>query len=135
MKRVFSAIVILATVALLCGSVQAAKNAPAGTQPAGTPEVQQLRTAYKTLYIADHDYHGHRIAAMHAIEKACDLLGTDIRGDGKGHIPQAISDEDLTQAKATITAVLQGGVATSQPKVARHLNKAIEEITIALKVH
>jgi len=129
------ALTLTAVVLFLCGSVQAAHKTSATTQPGGTAEVQQLQTAYKTLYVADHDYHGHRIKAMHAIEHACKLLGTDIRGDGKGHVTQAVSDADLKAAQATITAVLNGGVVSSQPKVAKHLQHAIKEIGIALKIH
>ena len=127
--------VLTAVLLLLGGGLQAASGQTAGSVPAGTAEVQQLRTAYMTLYVADHDYHGHRIKAMRAIEKACKLLGTDISGDGKGHEKQSVSDAQLTQAQQIISAVLQGNAVTSQPKVAKHLQRAVNEISLALKVH
>jgi len=120
---------LMAMILVLCGGVQAATP-----QPAGTAEVQQLRSAYRTLEVADHDYHGHRIKAMHALHRACKLLGSEIRGDGKGHQSQPVSDAELTQAQTTIHGVLQGNVVAGQPKVAKLLEKAVEEISLALKV-
>ena len=71
----------------------------------GTPEVQTLHSAYMTLALADHDYDGHRMKAMHALEKACKLLGTDISGDYKDKQPQPTSDDDLRNAQSIIKQV------------------------------
>lgn len=137
-NRVFSFTQCLAAIAVIafCGAaVQAAKTGkdiPA-SPTGGSAEVQALRGAYMTLYVADHDYKGHRIRAMHALEKACDLLGTDIRGDGKGHEKQAVSDEQLKQAQTTIEQV-KNGLGTTQPKVVHHLEKAIKLLSEALTI-
>jgi len=45
--------------------------AAALTSPAA---VASLRQSYATLAVADHDYKGHRVKAMKAIEAACKLL-------------------------------------------------------------
>src|ERR1700679_3149916 len=101
-------------------TLQAAHETPAARSVAAA-EVQPLRAAYMTLYVADHDYHGHRIRAMHALEKACDLLGANIRGDGRAHEQQAISDEQLGQARQTVEQVLQRFASGKHSRVAKHL--------------
>jgi hypothetical protein len=115
------------------GGKNAAPHTASGAQ-ADSSEVQALRGAYMTLSIADHDYKGHRVRAMRALERACDLLGSDIRGDGKGKEPQAVSDAQLKESQAAIQKVRDGIAAGSQPKVVGHLDKAIKEIGIALTI-
>ena len=102
--------------------------------PAANP-VGLLRPAYITLATADHDYKGHRVKAMKAIEAACDLLRTDIRGEGKGHEPQAISDTQLRGALSEVqqaSALVPAG--KGQKKIVSHLDKAISELNIALTI-
>ena len=111
-----------------------AATRPAHTTQADSAEVQTLRAAYTTLEQADHDYQGHRIHAMHALEKACDLLGSDIRGDGKGKEPQPTSDAQLSAALTQIQQVRDGLAAGTQPKVVAHLDVAIKQIGIALSI-
>jgi hypothetical protein len=87
------------------------------------------------LAVADHDYKGHRVKAMKAIEAACKLLGTDISGQGRGHEQQPISDEQLRQVLATIEQVRGSlAVAGTQPKVVKHLDVAISQLTTALSI-
>jgi hypothetical protein len=97
-------------------------------------ELNNLRLAYGTLCKADHDYKGHRVRAMHAIEAACDILGTDIRGDGKSKEGQSISDAELRQAQTLVQQALGMAQQQNQKKVAAHLTKAINEISIALTI-
>ncbi|HXC99562.1 MAG TPA: hypothetical protein VN048_09485, partial [Verrucomicrobiae bacterium] len=91
--------------------------------------------AYDILAVADHDYKGHRVHAMKAIEAACKLLGTDISGRGKGREPQPTSDEQLRQVLASIEQV-RGSLAAAgtQPKVVKHLDVAISQLTTALSI-
>jgi hypothetical protein len=127
-------IVAIAVIVFAATAAHAA-NKPIPAPPAGgSAEVQSLRTAYMTLYVADHDYKGHRRHAMHALEKACDLLGTDIRGDGKGHEPQTVSDDQLKQAQQIVEQVKNGLAANSPKKLVKHLEEAIKEISTALSI-
>jgi hypothetical protein len=96
-------------------------------------EVATLRQAYGILAVADHDYKGHRVKAMKAIEAACKLLGTDISGDGKGKEKQAISDDQLKQVLSTVQQVA-ASIGPTQPKVAAHLNVAVQQLTTALSI-
>ena len=108
---------------------------PTQYQPAAGNPVALLRPAYITLATADHDYKGHRVKAMKAIEAACKLLGTDISGEGRGHEPQAVSDAQLRQALSEVqqaSAAVPGG--KDQKKIVAHLDKAISELNTALTI-
>jgi hypothetical protein len=79
--------------AVVCSVLCFGRSLVAGPSPAAGLLVQ----AYTTLGQADHDYKGHRVAAMKQIEAAAKLLGVNVRGDGKGHEKQGVSDAQLTK--------------------------------------
>jgi hypothetical protein len=134
--------------ALTCAAAARATTAPTAPMlnPAGTQggfqavafrdsaEADLLRHAYRTLATGDHDYNGHRIKAMHAVEAAAKLLGMDVAGDLKDRTPQKLSDEKLREAQSQITQVLGAAEVKGQKRVVKHLNLAVEEINTALSV-
>ena len=89
-----------------------------------------LRQAYATLAAADHDYKGHRIEAMKQVELAAKLLHVDIRGDGKGHEKQGVSDEQLRAARA----ILEQARGPLSGKALKRVDRAINQIDTALKI-
>lgn len=89
-----------------------------------------LTQAYTTLEQADHDYKGHRIAAMKQVEAAGKLIGVNVRGDGKGHEPQGVSDAQLHTAQGLLEQARAG--LTGVPL--RHVNQAITQISTALAI-
>ncbi len=95
-------------------------------------EAGMLRDAYHTLATADHDYSGHRIKAMHAVEAAGKLLGLNLKGDLKDHEPQTLSDAKLRAAKNQISSVLNAAEVKDQKPIVKHLAKAISELNTAL---
>ena len=97
-------------------------------QPA--PAAGMLRQAYVTLSVADHDYKGHRIEAMKQIEAAAKLLNIDLRGDGKGHEHQGVSDEQMRAARSLLDQARAG--LTGRPL--KHVERAIRQIYIGLKI-
>jgi len=97
-------------------------------QPA--PPANLLRQAYVALSVADHDYKGHRVEAMKQIEAAAKLLRIDIRGDGRGHEKQGVSDEQLRIARGMLEQARAG--LTGKPL--KHVDRAINQINIALKI-
>ena len=108
---------------------------PLARLQAAVSPVDTLRQAYIILSAADHDYKGHRVKAMKAIEAACTLLGTNISGDGKGHEKQPISDVQLRQALSLVQqAEGQVPAGKGQKKILAHLDKAISELNIALTI-
>ena len=97
---------------------------------APAPAAGLLVQAYTTLEQADHDYKGHRMAAMKQIEAAAKLLGVKVRGDGKGHEQQGVSDAQLRTAQG----LLQQAQSGLSGKPLRHVNKALQQLSIALSI-
>ena len=97
---------------------------------APAPAAGLLVQAYSTLEQADHDYKGHRKAAMKQIEAAARLLGVSVRGKGKGHEPQGVSDAQLRSAQG----LLQQAQSGLSGKPLRHVNKALQQLSIALNI-
>jgi hypothetical protein len=128
---VIASLWLLSSVANLAAAISLAET------PAGTPnsdEINLLKQAYATLAMADHDYKGHRVKAMKAIDAACKTFGLDITGSGKGHEKQGISDAQLRQAQQEVQQASQIAGGLNQAKVVKHLEKAISEISEALAI-
>ena len=92
--------------------------------------VDLLRQAYVTLAQADHDYKGHRIAAMKQIEAAGKVLGVSLRGDGKNREKQGISDENLRAARSLLRDAASG----LGGKALKHVRAAEKQINTALAI-
>ena len=110
--------------------IGAAAKAPRLTLANDSTEAALLRQAYAKLFVADHDYDGHRARAMRQIEAAAKTLGVDLKGDGKGHEPQATSDENLRAAQQLLEQIT-GAVAGEGLK---HIQLAIEQLSVALAI-
>lgn len=92
-----------------------------------------MHHAYRILASGDHDYHGHRAAAMNQIHKAADLLGLDLRGDDKAREKQVLSDDRLREARGLLQNVLASAEVKSQKRISHHIELAIREIDLALR--
>jgi hypothetical protein len=121
-----------AVLLLSCGTMVRADSSSSDVPD--NSELGLLRRTYHTLKIADHDYKGHRVKAMRSIEAACDQLGTDIRGDGKGDETQPVSDEQLRAAVKDLQKAHVMATQQNQPKVLAQVDKAIDELGRALGV-
>ena len=97
-------------------------------------EAGMLRRAYKILATGDHDYDGHRVKAMHAVEAAAKGLGFDLWGDDHDRTTQALSDDRLVEAKGLIAQARGAASLKGQKKVDRHLNEAIRQLNVALNI-
>jgi hypothetical protein len=97
---------------------------------APSPAAGLLVQAYTTLEQADHDYKGHRIAAMKQIEAAARLMRVHVRGDGRAHEKQGVSDAQLRTAQG----LLQQAQSGLRGKPLKHLNKALQQLSIALSI-
>jgi hypothetical protein len=125
-SALFAAMLILS-----CGlSARAADTTPADDNS----ELGLLKQTYHTLKIADHDYNGHRVKAMHSIENACDKLGENIRGDGKGGERQPVSDDQLRQALRNLQKAHTMATVNGQKEVLAEIDKAIDDLGRALGV-
>ena len=112
--------------AVVCSVLWFSRSAIAGPSPAAGLLVQ----AYTTLEQADHDYKGHRVAAMKQIEAAAKLLGVNVSGNGKGHEQQGVSDAQLRTAQGLLQQARSG----LSGKPLRHVNKALQQLSIALSI-
>jgi len=97
-------------------------------RPAKTSDL--LIQAYTALEQADHDYKGRRVEAMKQIKEAGRLMGVTIGGEGKGHEKQGVSDEQMRVAKG----LLEQASAGMGKKALKHVNKAIEHISVGLNI-
>ena len=117
---------ILRSLVLPCLALVLTLNLFASPSDAGS----LLRQAYAALEIADHDYKGHRAEAMKQIHEAGKILGITIKGEGKGHEQQVVSDNQLRQAQHLLEAArpeLSG-------KALNHIDAAIKQISTALSI-
>jgi len=96
------------------------------------PEARMLAHAYKILARGDHDYNGHRVEAMHHLERAGKILGVDLDGDLKDHEKQALSDDKMRQVQRLINHLIRAATLRDQPKVIDQLSDANNQIDLAL---
>jgi hypothetical protein len=89
-----------------------------------------LTQAYATLSVADHDYKGHRVAAMKQIAAAAKLVGVTEMGNGKGHEQQVVSDQQLQTATSLLQQARPGLPANAQA----HVDRALKQLSIALSI-
>ena len=99
-----------------------------------TAEADMMHRAYRILAHGDHDYKGHRLAAMNQVKKAADMLGLDLSGDDRDKEVQVLSDDKLREAKTLLTHVLGASEVKEQPAIAKHIQGAIKQIDTALAI-
>ena len=129
---------LLAATPSQTATMAASESSPAQFQTirfSDTTEADKLHRAYHILATGDHDYHGHRVKAMEQVHKAADILGLDLTGDDKDHEKQVLSDDKLREARGYLQEVLGASEVKHQKRIAEHINAAIKQIDVALKVH
>jgi hypothetical protein len=67
---------------------------------------------------------------MKHIQAAAKEAGVELKGEGKGHEKQWVSDDQLREAKGFLEQALPG----LSEKAAKHTKKAIEEINVSLHI-
>ena len=92
--------------------------------------VDLLRQAYGEMASADHDYKGHRKAAMRQVEGAAKLLRARLGGDDRYHEKQGVSDDHLRNAQKLLSQAA-GGLSGRPLK---HVIAAEKQLSIALTV-
>jgi hypothetical protein len=103
-------------------------------QFSNTAEAAKLHRAYRILAYGDHDYKGHRAAAMNQVKKAAQLLGLDLSGDDKNRQVQVLSDDELRDARGLLLEVRNSAEIKDQQRITGHLDGAIKQIDIALAI-
>jgi hypothetical protein len=132
----------------------------AAQQEVKSKEAEILREAYILMAAANHNYDGHRVKAMHQVEEAVGILDKSIFKKGtngqrvlalkediaaaqakfiaqhsaKEHEPQALSDLQMREAGAMLLNVRGALEKNQQGKVLHHVDEAIKQVNIALKI-
>ncbi|MEI6322002.1 MAG: hypothetical protein WCP60_02720 [bacterium] len=100
----------------------------------GSTSAFLLQQAYAKLESADHDYQGHRARAMNLIKEAIYRVGGSINPStptsGGGHEAQTVSDQQLKDARVTLTQVR----VQLARKPLEMVDNAITEIDTALSI-
>jgi|SRR5580658_33691 hypothetical protein len=117
------------------GTPAAPANQLETVQFSNTAEADKLHRAYRILAYGDHDYKGHRVAAMNQVKKAAELLGVDLSGDDKNRMNQVLSDDELRDARGLLVDILGSAEVKDQKKISSHIEAAIKQIDIALTIH
>ena len=99
-----------------------------------TNEVGALTHIHALLMAADHDYKGHKQAALNAIDDACKAMNLNIHSNAHGHELQGDSDKMLRQAGLEVESLLPVAQENTQERVVKDLHKATEQIQKALEV-
>jgi hypothetical protein len=132
-------------IAALVGALVFAGSASAAGKKTASPfaaQVIELHEIKLLLERADHDYKGHRAAAVKQLTEAIHALeaghkhheGKAVKG---GREPQKLSDVQLLESIKALNVVLaQLSTATGAPatKGAVHVTNAIKDLEIALKI-
>jgi hypothetical protein len=105
--------------------------------------VRELHQVKVLLERADHDYKGHRAAAVKEITQAVHALVPHHKGKGKGKSPmgggepQALSDAQLREAVKALGKVAAQLSALPGPRAATalgHVGAAVKDLEIALTI-
>jgi hypothetical protein len=92
--------------------------------------VDLLSQAYGELSSADHDYKGHRKAAMRQVADAARLLGVTLGGGGRVRERQGISDDHLRNAQGLLHQAASG--LSGRPL--KHVIAAERQLSVALSI-
>jgi hypothetical protein len=137
-----------------------AKKAAAVSAAVKFEEAQMLREAFILLAGGNHDYNGHRAKAMAAVKSAVHILDEGVMKHGSPqmksttragnavvasassaarntpqlHERQPVSDAQLRKAELLLAQVRATLARNNQSQVLRHVETAIKEIAIALKI-
>lgn len=95
----------------------------------------ELIHAYHLLKRADGDYAGHRVEAMHQVEAAGKDIGLALDGDAPGGEQQWKSDRKLREARRLLHDARNRLEDRDRDRAAAHVDGAIHEIDMALKVN
>jgi hypothetical protein len=127
---------LLAMTSPQTATVQGSRAAQLETvQFSNSAEADMMHRAYRILAWGDHDYHGHRAAAMKQVKQAADLLGLDLSGDDKHREAQVLSDDELRNARDLLIHVRDSSFVKGQDRISRHVQNAIDQINKALETH
>lgn len=99
---------------------------------AETPR-EELAHAYRLMKGADHDYDGHREAAMKEVRAAGEKLGLALEGEGVKEESQWKSDKRMAEARRLLKEARNKLEDRDREHAAAEVDAAVKEINMALK--
>jgi hypothetical protein len=99
---------------------------------AETPR-EELVHAYRLMKGADHDYGGHRDAAMKEVRAAGEKLGLVLEGEGVKEESQWKSDKRMAEARRLLKEARGKLEEKDRDHAAAEVDAAVKEINMALK--
>jgi hypothetical protein len=146
--------------AFAVGDVQSRADAPKKNNPAAkVMEVNALAEAYVIMAGANHDYDGHRVKSMNKVKEAINQLDKSILKNGDNGEKVVATKDEIAARRAKFVAEHTGVFHESQAfadlqmkeglkllvqvrtelpkkhtKAREHINAAIEQAEIALKI-
>jgi hypothetical protein len=118
---------------MLAFGIQAHAQRPREHAVLASPR-DELAHAYVLLKLANHNYGGHKGAAIKELEAAGHELGLDLKARGSEHERQMKSDELLAEAGRILHETRDRLDAHDRERAAAHVNEAIHQVDMALRV-
>lgn len=97
------------------------------------PARDDIVHAYVLLKMANHNYAGHRDTAIKELEQVGHELGMDMKGRGADNERQMQSDAQMAEASRILHDARNRLDAHDREHAASHVDKAMQEIDLALK--
>jgi hypothetical protein len=95
---------------------------------------EEIVHAYRLMKAADHDYDGHREAALKDLREAGDKLGLTLEGEGVHEERQWKSDRRMNEARRLLREARGKLEDRDRERAADKVDHAIKELDAALKV-
>jgi hypothetical protein len=93
----------------------------------------EIVRAYFLIKMSNNNYSGHRDAALKELEVVGKELGLDMRSGGQNHQPQGQSDSQMEEAFQILRVARDKLDARDREHEAGHLEKALQEVDLALR--
>jgi len=130
---------------ILIGDASAVQKGTKKNQASPTTVlVRDLAAVRHLLHMADHDYKGNRVKAIHEITKAMHALNPNHKHAKPGpktvgnNIPQSVSDKHLQQAMTQLQTIQSqlGTATTGNTTLANtHITNAVNHLKTALTIN
>jgi hypothetical protein len=105
-----------------------------GLKAYAAPPREEIVHAYRLVKGADHDYDGHRVAALKELQIAGEKLGLTLEGEGVKEEAQWKSDRRMREARRILKEARDKLEARDRDRAAEHVDIALKELDRALNI-
>jgi hypothetical protein len=104
-----------------------------GNQAQAASPREEIVRAYFLIKMSNNNYSGHRDAALRELEVVGRELGLDMRSGGQNRQPQGQSDSQMAEAFEILRVAQAKLDRRDREHEAGHLEKALQEVDLALR--